>query len=111
MRQDSQVVDSNHYFVRMANLTPDNVRRIAFSKPPLGRRGYAEEEVDAFLDEVERTLTALYDQIARMGGSAPAPSPENGGATSDLADIKASLARIESRLNASGNGTPGGAFF
>ncbi len=39
-------------------LTPEQVRNVAFSKPPLGKRGYNEDEVDAFLDLVE---TALRD--------------------------------------------------
>jgi len=37
-------------------LTPQDVRDVLFDKPPLGRRGYAEDEVDAFLDLVERAL-------------------------------------------------------
>jgi DivIVA domain-containing protein len=37
-------------------LTPVQVRDVAFSKPPIGRRGYNEDEVDAFLDYVEAAL-------------------------------------------------------
>jgi DivIVA domain-containing protein len=37
-------------------LTADDIVNVAFSKPPLGRRGYNEDEVDAFLDRVERKL-------------------------------------------------------
>lgn len=37
-------------------LTPEDVRDVAFSKPPLGKRGYNEDEVDAFLEVVETTL-------------------------------------------------------
>jgi|KBSSwiStaDraftv2_1062776.scaffolds.fasta_scaffold00567_14 DivIVA domain-containing protein len=37
-------------------LTADHVVNVAFSKPPLGKRGYHEDQVDAFLDRVERTL-------------------------------------------------------
>ena len=37
-------------------LTPEDVRNVAFSKPPLGKRGYNEDEVDAFLDLVEAAL-------------------------------------------------------
>ncbi len=45
-------------------LTADDVRDAAFSKPPIGRRGYNEDEVDEFLDwvvahlEGRRALTA-----------------------------------------------------
>ncbi len=38
------------------SLTAEQVRNVAFSKPPVGRRGYNEDEVDAFLDLVEATL-------------------------------------------------------
>ena len=40
-------------------LTPEQVHNVGFSKPPIGRRGYHEDEVDAFLDRVE---AALRDQ-------------------------------------------------
>jgi DivIVA domain-containing protein len=38
------------------SLTPDQVRDVAFKKPPIGKRGYDEEEVEAFLDIVETVL-------------------------------------------------------
>ena len=31
-------------------LTPADIHNVAFKKPPIGKRGYDEEEVDAFLD-------------------------------------------------------------
>lgn len=37
-------------------LTPQDVRNVAFDKPPIGRRGYVAEQVDAFLDLVEDAL-------------------------------------------------------
>ena len=37
-------------------LTPEQVHNMAFSKPSIGKRGYNEEEVDAFLDVVEAAL-------------------------------------------------------
>jgi DivIVA domain-containing protein len=37
-------------------LTPEQVRDVAFSKPPVGRRGHNEDEVDEFLDYVEAAL-------------------------------------------------------
>jgi DivIVA domain-containing protein len=37
-------------------LTAEQVHSVAFSKPPLFKRGYNEDEVDAFLDRVESTL-------------------------------------------------------
>ncbi|MFC5332916.1 DivIVA domain-containing protein [Mycobacterium branderi] len=41
---------------RASTLTAADVRGVAFNKPPIGRRGYNEDEVDAFLDRVEKEL-------------------------------------------------------
>jgi DivIVA domain-containing protein len=43
-------------------LTPADVHNVAFSKPPIGKRGYNEDEVDAFLDLVENELTRLVEE-------------------------------------------------
>jgi DivIVA domain-containing protein len=40
-------------------LMPADVATVAFSKPPLGTRGYDENEVDAFLDLVQAELARL----------------------------------------------------
>src|SRR5437588_10189390 len=59
-------------------LTPADVHNVAFKKPPIGKRGYDEEEVDAFLDEVERELARLIEEnnelraAAERGGGRPA---------------------------------------
>lgn len=37
-------------------LTADEVHNVAFSKPPPFKRGYDEDDVDAFLERVETTL-------------------------------------------------------
>ncbi|UQE74788.1 DivIVA domain-containing protein [Gordonia sp. PP30] len=36
-----------------AQFTADHIRTAAFSKPPMGRRGYGEDDVDEFLDALE----------------------------------------------------------
>jgi DivIVA domain-containing protein len=103
------------YRDRMA-LTADDVRNIAFRKPPIGRRGYDEEEVDAFLDEVEQTLIGLYAQISQLStGTMPLMPPLQPQVPPDttaaaLTEIKAALARIEARLPASGGTPTGGSF-
>lgn len=38
------------------DLTADDVHNVAFSKPPIGKRGYNEDEVDAFLERIEQRL-------------------------------------------------------
>jgi DivIVA domain-containing protein len=47
---------------RGARLTPEDVHNVAFAKPPAGKRGYNEDEVDQFLHRVE---TALRDPTGR----------------------------------------------
>ncbi len=47
-------------------LTPVDVSAVAFSKPPLGKRGYDEDEVDAFLDLVEAELARLIQENADL---------------------------------------------
>src|SRR5262245_19194205 len=62
-------------------LTPADIHNVAFKKPPIGKRGYDEEEVDAFLDEVEQELIRLLeengvlrDQMQSGGGGGGAAS-------------------------------------
>jgi len=43
-------------------LMPAGVANVAFSKPPRGKRGYCEDEVDAFLDLVEAELARLSEE-------------------------------------------------
>jgi DivIVA domain-containing protein len=66
-------------------LTPADVHNVAFKKPPIGKRGYDEEEVDAFLDEVERELARLIEennelraQAERGGGGRPVAAGPGG---------------------------------
>jgi DivIVA domain-containing protein len=57
---------------RGGRLTPEHVRNVAFARPPAGKRGYNEDDVDQFLHLVEaalrdptgRTLTA--EQVHNM---------------------------------------------
>jgi DivIVA domain-containing protein len=42
-------------------LTPADVHNVAFKKPSIGKRGYDEDEVDAFLDLVEAELSRLIE--------------------------------------------------
>src|SRR6266536_2413333 len=70
-------------------LTPADVHNVAFKKPSIGKRGYDEDEVDAFLDLVEAELTRLIEenndlkaQVEDMqrrgppGPGRPVPPPE-----------------------------------
>ncbi|GAA5196776.1 cell wall synthesis protein Wag31 [Rugosimonospora acidiphila] len=84
-------------------LTPADVHNVAFKKPPIGKRGYDEEEVDAFLDEVERELARLIEennelraQAERGGGRPSAPAGPGGDPrlAQENAELKAQLDRI-----------------
>ncbi|MEU4427346.1 DivIVA domain-containing protein [Actinoplanes sp. NPDC024001] len=47
-------------------LTPADIHNVAFKKPPMGKRGYGEEEVDAFLDEAEQEMIRLLEDNAAL---------------------------------------------
>lgn len=66
-------------------LTPADVHNVAFKKPSIGKRGYDEDEVDAFLDLVEAELSRLIEEnneltqrLAAGGSTAsdPAQAPQ-----------------------------------
>ncbi len=69
-------------------ISPDKVAEVKFSRPPLGKRGYNEDEVDAFLDLIEADLRQNEDEWAEQiryaeelerklqEKPAPAPAPE-----------------------------------
>ncbi len=85
-------------------LTPADVHNVAFKKPPIGKRGYDEEEVDAFLDEVERELARLIEenselrmQVERGGGRVvPAgPGGPDPRLAAELNELKAQLDRVQ----------------
>src|SRR5256884_1078668 len=84
-------------------LTPADVHNVAFKKPPIGKRGYDEEEVDAFLDEVERELARLIEEnnelratAERGGGGRPAAVGPGGDPrlAQENAELKAQLDRL-----------------
>jgi DivIVA domain-containing protein len=84
-------------------LTPADVHNVAFKKPPIGKRGYDEEEVDAFLDEVERELARLIEennelraQMERGGrGGGPVGPGADPRLAAELNDLKAQLDRVQ----------------
>jgi DivIVA domain-containing protein len=80
-------------------LTPADVHNVAFKKPPIGKRGYDEEEVDAFLDEVERELARLIEENNELRAQAERGGRGGGGGDprlgAELAEIKAQLDRAQ----------------
>jgi DivIVA domain-containing protein len=87
-------------------LTPAEVHNVAFKKPPIGKRGYDEEEVDAFLDIVEVELSRLIEENndlrARMGSGQPAPAPAPAAAPgvdpAELAAAREENGRLQNRI-------------
>ena len=80
-------------------LTPADIHNMAFKKPPIGKRGYDEEEVDAFLDELEQELIrlledneALHGEIQR-GVAGPVASAHADNA--EYAELSAQLDRMQ----------------
>jgi len=82
-------------------LTPADVHNVAFKKPPIGKRGYDEEEVDAFLDEVERELARLIEENNELraqgdrGGRQPAGPGADPRLAAELNELKAQLDRVQ----------------
>ena len=82
-------------------LTPADVHNVAFSKPPIGKRGYNEDEVDAFLDLVEAELARLIEENEDLREQVSQLEQRLGNAQADLEDAR-------SRPPDAGMGGPGG---
>src|ERR1700722_16753634 len=87
-------------------LTPAEVHNVAFKKPPIGKRGYDEEEVDAFLDIVEVELSRLLEENNDLKSHSNGTGPVGGGAPSggganpaELAAAREDNARLQARVN------------
>ncbi|MBY8848272.1 DivIVA domain-containing protein [Saccharothrix sp. MB29] len=61
-------------------MTARDVRTAAFGKPPRGRRGYQESQVDRFLDRIENTLLGQDDLTAREVREVPSAARCSAGA-------------------------------
>src|ERR1700744_540659 len=88
-------------------LTPAEVHNVAFKQPPIGKRGYDEEEVDAFLDIVEVELSRLIEENndlkARSGasdnGAQVSPQVVHSGVNpAELEAARADNGRLQARI-------------
>jgi DivIVA domain-containing protein len=88
-------------------ITPADIHNMAFKKPPIGKRGYDEEEVDALLDEAGQELirlieenVVLKDRLRHDGegdaGSAPVPTPAQ---QAEFAGLVEQLRRLQEARN------------
>ena len=73
-------------------LTPADVHNVAFSKPPIGKRGYNEDEVDAFLDLVEAELARLIEENNDLRQQVEQLEQQLDGARAELDDVRAKAA-------------------
>lgn len=69
-------------------LTPADVHNVAFSKPPIGKRGYNEDEVDAFLDLVEAELARLIEENEDLREQVSDLEQRLGNAQTDLEEAR-----------------------
>jgi len=69
-------------------LTPADVHNVAFSKPPIGKRGYNEDEVDAFLDLVEAELARLIEENDDLREQVSQLEQRLGNAEADLEEAR-----------------------
>jgi DivIVA domain-containing protein len=69
-------------------LTPADVHNVAFSKPPIGKRGYNEDEVDAFLDLVEAELARLIEENEDLREQVSQLEQSLGNAQADLEEAR-----------------------
>ncbi len=90
-------------------LSPAEVHNVAFKKPPIGKRGYDEEEVDAFLDVVEVELSRLIEEnndlkgrtgdgASADGSSTPVASDAGGAVSTELASTRDENRRLQSHV-------------
>jgi DivIVA domain-containing protein len=89
-------------------LTPADVHNVVFKKPPIGKRGYDEDDVDAFLDEVERELARLIEENndlkaqverGRTGGPAAAPAAAGGPSDADVRRLHAENGELKQQVD------------
>ncbi|MGI5503079.1 DivIVA domain-containing protein [Lentzea sp. CA-135723] len=80
-------------------LTAADIRDIAFHRPPRGRRGYQESQVDAFLDRIEATLLGQDNLTAKDVRDIRFSRPLIGRRGYDETEVDAFLTAIEQQLS------------
>ena len=79
-------------------LTPADVHNVAFSKPPIGKRGYNEDEVDAFLDLIEAELARLLEENNDLRQQVEQLDQQLDSARADLDNARSAPAPVVSRV-------------
>ncbi|HIV58067.1 MAG TPA: DivIVA domain-containing protein [Candidatus Stackebrandtia faecavium] len=76
-------------------LTPADVHSISFKKAAIGNRGYNEDEVDNFLDEVERELERLIETNNKLRAQNEQLAAGAGPGAADNAELLAEFERLQ----------------
>jgi DivIVA domain-containing protein len=82
----------------MMPLTPADIHNMAFKKPPIGKRGYDEEEVDGFLDEVEQQLIRLLEENEALRGQMHRPGAGDTGTAGSAMALNAEFSAVGAQL-------------
>lgn len=80
-------------------LTAADIRNIAFHRPPRGRRGYQESQVDAFLDRIEATLLGQDNLTSKDVRDVRFSRPLIGRRGYDETEVDGFLGQIEQQLS------------
>jgi DivIVA domain-containing protein len=90
-------------------LSPADVRDVVFSQPPVGERGYHEDEVDEFLDLVQAEVTRLVeennvqrDQVEQLDQQLRAAPGDTGHPPGPRRSVGSVMMRIRSLINHQG---------
>jgi DivIVA domain-containing protein len=75
-------------------ITPADIHNVDFRKPPIGKRGYDEEEVNALLEEASQEMLRLLDE----NGALNARLREAGNGMADPAALNAEVAELAAHL-------------
>ncbi|MDX3658530.1 DivIVA domain-containing protein [Streptomyces sp. ID05-26A] len=84
--------------VEAAKFTAADIRNIAFHRPPRGRRGYQESQVDAFLDRIEATLLGQDNLTGKDVRDVRFSRPLIGRRGYDETEVDGFLGQIEQQL-------------
>ena len=86
-------------------ITPADIHNMDFRKPPIGKRGYDEEEVDALLDEAAQELIrlieengALNERLRRSGGGGGGGEPPTTVLDGEAAELAIRLGQLREGL-------------
>ncbi|MFC4063314.1 DivIVA domain-containing protein [Actinoplanes subglobosus] len=81
-------------------ITPADIHNVDFKKPPIGKRGYDEEEVNALLEEASQEMLRLLDEngalAARLRESGGFTDP--GALTAEVSELAAHLQHMREGL-------------